>query len=222
MYTRDSLFQSLFSFDMVTLGIWLVCHHKLAVSCTGVCGHGPHHEHAHCWQQDLWGCFCPCQVRKTTHLSFIFRKNRLSIVLSPCLIHPGIGLSKAVCRQRSWKPSKETSFSSKFSSFPRWLSDKCRARKRKCRTVRHDHNAYYTTVFVSYHMEWIKWSYLYASITYFKGSNGNSPPDIPGLDQEPWPHPVSLDACQSLPQPRWSIWSHAILWWGGKYISTIT
>ena len=152
MYTRESLFQSLFSFDMVT--IWQDISHWAAVSFPGVCSHGPDTQHAHCWQQDLWGCFCPCQVRKTTHLSFIFRKNRLSIVLSPCLIHPGIGLSKAVCRLRSWKPSKETSLSSKFSSFPRWLSDKCRARKRKCRTVRHDHNAYYTTVFVSYHMEW--------------------------------------------------------------------
>ena len=54
------------------------------------------------------------------------------------------------------------------------------------------------------------------TIDYCKGFNGNSPADIPGLDQEPWPQPVPPDAGQSLPQPRWSIWSHAILWWGGN------
>ena len=152
MYTRDSLFQSLFSFDMVTLGIWLVCPHKLAVSCTGVCSHGPHHEHAHCWQQDLWGSFCPCQVRKATHFSFLFNSVSLLLVLSPCLIHLGIGLSKAVCRQRSWKPSKETSLSTKFFSCPRWFFDKCRTRTRwKCQSkdmtfdyLFENHNTNYT------------------------------------------------------------------------------
>ena len=70
MYTRESLFQSLFSFDMVT--IWQAIAHWAAVSCPGVRGHGAHPQHAHCWQQDLWGSFCPCQVRKATNFSFIY------------------------------------------------------------------------------------------------------------------------------------------------------
>ena len=51
-----------------------------AVSCPGVCGDGPHPQHAHCWQQDLWGCLCPCQVSQ--HIfRFNSKKSSLSILL---------------------------------------------------------------------------------------------------------------------------------------------
>ena len=56
MFTRDSLFKSLFSFDEVTTGHWtLECssHSAIHVPCSGVCGHVPDPQHAAGWQQDL-------------------------------------------------------------------------------------------------------------------------------------------------------------------------
>ena len=51
MFTRDSLFKSLFSFDEVTTGHWSVA--TMHVPCSGVCGDVPDPQHAASWQQDL-------------------------------------------------------------------------------------------------------------------------------------------------------------------------
>ena len=111
MFTRDSLFKPLFSFDEVTTGHWRVVTMQLspAQECVVMCqtlsmllAGSRIYEAASVLIR--WGGHTPY-----SHL------NKQSVQVQ-YLLHPGIGLWKVVWGLRSWKPSKETSLSTKFSS----------------------------------------------------------------------------------------------------------